>query len=74
LLWHFLAIVLTYIIVTSDFDWYYYLSSQKPLLRTFFSLAMELGMIVPVVAPLTLLATGGLRKDVIIKRTAFALG
>jgi hypothetical protein len=74
LLWHFLAIVLTYIIVTSDFDWYYYLSSQKPLLRTLFYLAMELGMILPVVAPLILLATGVLRKDFKIKRTAFALG
>jgi membrane-associated phospholipid phosphatase len=74
LLWHFLAIILTYIIVTSDFDWYYYLSSQKPLLRTLFSLALELGMILPIVVPLILLATGVLRKDFKIKRTAFALG
>ena len=73
-LWHFLAIVLTYIIVTSDFDWDFLISSQKPLLRTLFSPAVELGMILPVVAPLILLAIGVLRKDFKIKRTAFALG
>ena len=73
-LWHFLAIVLTYIIVSSDFDWHFFISSQKPLLRLLFSPAMELGMILPVVAPLILLAIGVLRKDFKIKRTAFALG
>jgi hypothetical protein len=37
LLWHLLAIVLTCIIVTSGFDWYSFISTQKPVLRTFLS-------------------------------------
>jgi len=74
LLWHFLAIALTYIIVTSDFDWYYFISSQRSILHTLFSPAIELGMILPIVVPLILLAIGGLRKDIKIKNTAFALG
>jgi membrane-associated phospholipid phosphatase len=74
LLWHFLAIALTCIIVTSDFDWYYFISSQRSILHTLFSPAIGLGMILPIVVPLILLATGVLRKDFKIKKTAFALG
>ena len=74
LLWHFLAIVLTYIIVTSDFDWYYFIFSQKSVLHTLFFPAIGLGMILPIVVPLILLATGIVRQDFKIKQTAFALG
>jgi len=74
LLWHFLAIVLTYIIVTSGWDWHYFISSQKSILHTLFFPAVGLGMILPIVVPLILLATGVLRKDIKIKKTAFALG
>ena len=72
--WHLLAIVLTYIIVTSGFDWYYFTSTQIPLLRIFLFPAVRLGMILPVVVPLILLAIGVLRKALKIKNTAFALG
>jgi membrane-associated phospholipid phosphatase len=74
LLWHLLAIVLTYIIVTSDFDWHYFISSQRSILQTLFSPAIELGMVLPIVVPLILLATGMRKKDFKIKKTAFALG
>jgi membrane-associated phospholipid phosphatase len=73
-LWQFLAIALTYIIVTSNFDWYYFISAQKPVLRTFLFPAVRLGMILPIVAPLLLLAIGIVRKNFKIKNTAFALG
>jgi hypothetical protein len=63
LLWHLLAIVLTCIIVTSGFDWYYFISSQKSILRTLFFPAVRLGMILPITVPLILLAAGVLRKD-----------
>ncbi len=74
LLWHFLAMALTYIIVNSDFDWYYFIGAQKPFLRTLLFPAIRLGMILPVVVPLILLAIGVLKKDPKIKNTAFALG
>lgn len=73
-LWHFFAVVLTYIIVTSGFDWYYFISTQKPVLRTFLFPAVRLGMTLPIVVPLILLAIAVLRKDLKIKNTAFALG
>jgi membrane-associated phospholipid phosphatase len=74
LLWHLLAIVLTYIIVTSGFDWFYFVSTQKPVLRTLLFPAVRLGMILPVLVPLLLLAIAAPRKDLKIKNTAFALG
>lgn len=74
LLWHFLAIVLTYIIVTSDFDWHYFNFTQTPVMRPFLFPAVWLGMILPVVVPLILLAVGALKKNPMIKNTAFALG
>jgi membrane-associated phospholipid phosphatase len=74
LLWHLLAIALTYIIVTSGSDWYYFVSTQKPLLRAFLFPAVRLGMILPIVVPLILWAIGVLQKDLKIKNTAFALG
>jgi membrane-associated phospholipid phosphatase len=74
LLWHLSAIVLTYIIVTSDFDWYYFVSTRKPILRTCLFPAVRLGMILPVLVPLILLLMGVVRKNLKIKNTAFALG
>jgi membrane-associated phospholipid phosphatase len=74
LLWHFLAIALTYIIVASDFDWYYFISTQKPILRTLLFPAVRLGMILPVLVPVILLLMGVLIKNFKIKNAAFALG
>ncbi|MEJ2574965.1 MAG: phosphatase PAP2 family protein [Gammaproteobacteria bacterium] len=72
--WQFLAIVLTYIIVRSDFDWYYLNLTHILGLRPFLFPAVWLGMILPVVVPLILLAIGALEKDLNIKNTAFAMG
>ncbi|SPF50194.1 membrane hypothetical protein [Syntrophobacter sp. SbD1] len=74
LCWHFLAVVLTYIIVSSGFDWYYFISTRTPALRAFLFPAVVLGMILPVVVPLILLAIGALGKTLKIKITAFTLG
>lgn len=74
LVWHLLAIVLTSIIVTSDFDWYYFKFTHIEGLRPFLFPAVWLGMILPLVVPLILLAIGALEKDPNIKNTAFALG
>jgi len=74
LLWHLLAVVLTYIIVASDFDWSYFLFTQKPVLRALLFPAVRLGMFSPVIIPLALLALGAIKKDPKIKNTAFALG
>lgn len=74
LLWQLLAIVLTWIIVTSDFDWYYFTSTRIPGLRAWLFPAVRLGMLLPVLVPLALLAIGALKKAPQIRNTAFALG
>jgi membrane-associated phospholipid phosphatase len=74
LVWHFLAIALTYVIVTSDFDWHYFVFTQNPLLHALLYPAIRLGMILPIVVPLILLGIGLLRKDPETKNTAFAQG
>jgi len=74
LFWHFSAMVATYIIVTSGFDWYYFISVQISFLRTFLFPAIRLGMIVPVIIPLILLTIGVLTNDSRLKNAAFALG
>jgi membrane-associated phospholipid phosphatase len=58
ILWHLLAIVLTFILVTSGFDWRYYLDTRGPALRSWMFPAVRLGSEVPVALPLLLLAAG----------------
>jgi membrane-associated phospholipid phosphatase len=47
LVWHFLAIAVTYILVVSGFDWRYFLLTRNPVLRAFFWPAVEIGALVP---------------------------
>ena len=63
LLWHFAAIVLTYVLVTSGFDWNYFLFMQKGGLLTFFFPAIVLGGLLAILLPVTLLLIGKIGKD-----------
>jgi len=74
LLWHLLAIGLTWLIVTSGFDWSYFTATRIPGLRAWLFPAVRLGMVLPVLVPLSLLAAAALRKTPKLKNTAFALG
>ncbi len=74
LLWHLLAIILTYIIVTSGFDWTYFQSSRNNLLRSLLFPAVRLGSRVPIIVPLGLYAFGKVRKNFKAISTANALG
>ncbi len=62
LLWHMLAILVTAFIVYSGFDWYYFLLVRNDLLNTVFFPALPLGMIFPIVLPLTLIIFSTLFK------------
>ncbi|HTK60197.1 MAG TPA: phosphatase PAP2 family protein [Candidatus Baltobacteraceae bacterium] len=73
LLSHAWAIALTYIAVTSGFDWWWYESAQG-IPRTFLYPAMLLGSLLPIVLPFVLLAIGEIRKDARVKLAAGALG
>ena len=74
LLWHLLAFILTYIIVTSGFDWLYFKSSRSSLLRSLLFPAVRLGSLLPVITPLALYAIGKVRKSLKAIYSAYALG
>ncbi|MGC8495281.1 MAG: phosphatase PAP2 family protein [Syntrophobacteraceae bacterium] len=74
LLWHALAIALTYIIVTSGLDWRYFVFTRIPVLRVIFFPAVVLGMFLPIFAPLLLLAAGAIGRSLRVKTAAHALG
>jgi membrane-associated phospholipid phosphatase len=72
--WHLLAIALTYILVTSGFDWLYFTSSRSDLLITLLFPAVRLGGRLPLIAPLTLYISGKVSRNVKAVNTAYALG
>jgi hypothetical protein len=74
LAWHLLAIFLTFIFVTTGFDWFYFESSRNSLLQTLLWPAVRMGSRVPIIVPVVLLIIGKLyhkQKTVIV---ANALG
>ena len=74
LLWHFLAIILSYFLVASGFDWIYFKSTRIELLHSLFFPAVILGGIFPLFVPLGILIIGLIKKKFKIKNIAFALG
>ncbi len=55
---HLVAIALTFIIVTSGFDWFYFKSTRSPVLRSWMFPSAPIGMFVPFLFPCALLFTG----------------
>ncbi len=74
LAWHIVAIALTYILVTSGFDWFYFESINSSVLRSILLPAVLLGGILPILVPLILLAAGKVKKDWKTINTAWAVG
>ena len=63
IVWHVLAIVLTFIAVTSGFDWRYFLATRDPTLHSWMFRAVHLGMLLPVLLPLSLFALGIIARN-----------
>lgn len=74
LLWHLAAISLTYILVISGFDWFYFRSTRSSALEAFLFPAAIVGGFVPLTLPFITLAVGKYRKSFKISNTAYALG
>ncbi len=73
--WHILAILLTYLIVISDFDWVYFNFFQHSVIYPFFFLGSAiLGMLLPVFVPLGMLMLGLMDKNKKLINSAWALG
>ena len=58
ILWHLIAIMLTYVLVRSGFDWFYFRSTRDPVLWHLMIPAAAIGGLVPLVLPLTLIIAG----------------
>jgi membrane-associated phospholipid phosphatase len=74
LLWSFLAILLTYLLVVSDFDWLYFKATRIVSLDSFLFPAVVFGGLFPLFIPLGIFIVGSIRKNFQIKNTALALG
>ena len=74
LIWHLVAIVATYLLVVSGFDWWYFLAVRNPILNAIFLPALILGGLVPIFLPLILLAISKKRKDGKLAIVAWAMG
>src|SRR5271157_1290733 len=74
LFWHLLAIGLTYIIVTSGFDWLYFKYFKGSLLRSLLFPAVRLGSRLPIIVPIALYVTGKLGSNLKAVNAAYAVG
>jgi len=70
--WQALAILLTYIIVVSGFDWWWFTETRDPLLQSWLFPAAIVGGLVPILLPATLFIIGKVRKNIRVMNTAFA--
>ena len=62
-LFHLLAIAITYLLVTSGFDWWYYESTRNPALNGLALAAGGAGFVIPVAVPLGMYVIGRLRAS-----------
>lgn len=74
LLWHLAAIVITYALVKSGFDWEYFVSTRDPGLRSWMFPAVVIGGLAPIGIPLLLLVLGRLLGNAWTRLAAWALG
>jgi hypothetical protein len=74
LIWHVAAIVLTFILVTSGFDWRYFLSTRAPNLLACMFPAVVVGGLLPFILPLILIATSRLNESSRTRLVGWAVG
>ena len=73
-IWHLLAILLTFILVTSGLDWRYFLATRSPALRAWMFPAVPIGGLLPIVLPLMLIAHGALTGNARARLVGWAVG
>ena len=74
ILWHLLAIALTFILVQSGFDWFYFSSTRSPVLREWMFPAAPIGGLVPLALPLILILSGYINNHAKLSLTGWAIG
>jgi len=74
IVWHIIAILLTFILVTSGFDWRYFLATRNPTLRSWLWPAVHIGGLLPIVLPLILFALGIIARNAMAVLAGWAVG
>lgn len=72
--WHILAIALTYVVVRTDFDWWYFTHTRGVVLQYILFPAALIGGFMPLVAPFALYAWGAMNKSMRALQAGFAVG
>jgi membrane-associated phospholipid phosphatase len=72
--WHILAMLFTWGLVVTGFDWVYYTAARGANVRPFFSPALVLGSLFPMVAPIFLYVYGRIKRNIRVVNIAAALG
>ncbi len=72
--WHAVLIALTFVLVRSGFDWFYFCSTRDPLLRTWMFPSAPIGGLVPLVVPLILIVSGYITSRARLALTGWAVG
>ncbi|MFA6301234.1 MAG: phosphatase PAP2 family protein [Candidatus Paceibacterota bacterium] len=73
LLWHLLAIILTYFLVVSGFDWKYFVFFNGTTLQTILFSAAVLGGLLPILLPVLFYVVGRLKSNMMFQKTAYAI-
>jgi membrane-associated phospholipid phosphatase len=74
LIWHIAAIILTFILVASGFDWFYFCSTRSTSLQLCAWPAVIIGQLIPLTLPLYLVLLGIVAKNATAARTGWAIG
>lgn len=72
--WHVAAMALTFVLVMTNADWYYFVHARSLTVRYWFLPALMLGGILPLLVPLYLFISGYITKSKIRITLGFALG
>jgi len=74
ILWHLGLIALTFICVTSGFDWFYFCATRSPVWRDWMFPSAPIGALVPLAVPLILMVSGFIVSRAQISLTGWAVG
>jgi membrane-associated phospholipid phosphatase len=74
IVWHIIAILLTYILVMSGFDWRWFLATRNPALHSWMWPAVGIGGLLPLALPLILFALGIIARNAKTTLAAWAVG
>lgn len=74
IIWHIIAIILTFLLVTGGLDWAYFCSTRNHELLSWMWPAAVIGQLMPIVLPIYLLIIGSTINNAAITRMAWAVG